>query len=201
VVTPLDDFGDSIFNRAPNLLAELEFESPFSEMADGSPNTATPWAVALNFKTGNEQDLATDSKIGARFTFIGGAARFRGAGPEQVQNGTYADFAGTKFTLWVFIDRTETTFESGSFGAVGATPFAGVTDVNTDPTVLKFGMSLAAARIAGAKITAVGVSVVNNGQDKDMNAQPASQVSVRLIEFRLSWDFPKLDLTPFPLIR
>jgi hypothetical protein len=205
VVTPLDDFGDSILNRAPNLLAELEFDSPQFMNSDGNPTQLTPWTVALNFKTGNENDLPSDSRIGARFTFIGGAANFRGAKPVNKVLGTYADFAGTRFTLRVSIQRTETTFESGAMAFVGDAGssgpeghFIGLTDVNTDSTILKFGLSLNAARNAGAKITAAGVSVVNNGQDGDGNPQPPSQVSVHLIAFRLAWDFPKPVLTSIP---
>jgi hypothetical protein len=190
----------NILNTAPNLIAELEFDSPEFVMLDGSQQS-TPWTVALLFKTGSETDLGPDvePRIGVRFTFVDGAVKFKGAGPDQVLNAPlfgFGAFGATKFKLLVDINRTETSFSSNAVGFVGDTIFVGQTDVIQPPPLPQFGMNLVDASTAEAKITAVGVSVVDNGQETG-----ASKVSVRLTAFRLAWDFPELELISIPLIR
>jgi hypothetical protein len=192
----------NILNTAPNLTAELEFDSPEFMMLNGSEQL-TPWTVALSFKTGNETDLGplVEPRIGVRFTFTDGVLKFRGAGDDQLLSVPSGGFGGTKFKLRVDVNRTKTSFSSNAVGTVGDTVFVGQPDVNLDPMLPQFGTNLIDASTATAKITAVGVSVVDNGQDGDGNRQPASQVSVRLTAFRLAWDFPELELISIPLIR
>jgi hypothetical protein len=209
IVNPLNQSDPNniynIFNSAPNLLAELEFDLPRAQKLDGTP-TMTPWAVGLNFKTGDQTDLGpdVDVPIGPRCQFIdGGNIRFRGAGTDQFHSGTYDGFAGTRFKLTVSLQRTATTFESGASLLLDDmdVAFIGATDVNHDSHVPQYGKNLIDARTAAAKITAIGVAVANTGQDMQGNSQPPSQVTVRLLAFRLSWDYPEIDLTRIPLIR
>ncbi|MGA8405614.1 MAG: hypothetical protein WB680_00435, partial [Candidatus Acidiferrales bacterium] len=199
LIDPDADNAFNIFNSAPNLLAELEFESPFSVMADGSPNAATPWAVGRNFKTGNETDGANDTILGPTCQFVnGGNVNFNFVDNPQSTPGTYDHFdnAGTRFLLTLSLQRTVNSVEAGASLAVGDDVLfiSAITDSD-------LGINLTQARTAPAKITAIGVAVVNRGKDMNKVSQPASDVSVRLIAFRLHWDFPKIDFTKIPLIR
>jgi hypothetical protein len=194
---PNADDAFNIFNTAPNLLAELEFESPFSVMADGCPNTKTPWAVGLNFKTGDETDGTNDIIMGPTCQFVdGGNVNFNFVDTPRTAPGTYEYFdnAGTRFKLILSLQRTANTVEAGAWLIFDDVAFiSAITDPN-------FGKNLIDARTAQSKITAIGVAVVNRGKDMNKVPQPPSDVSVHLIAFRLHWDFQQLDAIRLPLL-
>jgi hypothetical protein len=191
------------FSYSPHLVAEVLFDNPNCQEATTSPTT---WAVALNFKSGDQTDnsgddptdLTKDFIVGATCQFsAGGNVRFHGTeydpSPAYVYTGNYLDYIekATKFLLRVNLGRTATSTDAT----------AGLTIVQPDPTspllydvtnipdvgqgipgetlspIIDNVQDLSEAESNVRKLTAAGIAVVN--------LRGHSTVSVRLLEFNL----------------
>jgi hypothetical protein len=177
------------FNVAPTLIAELEFDTPRgSFLTPNGPDIRTDfptWAVALNFKSGDETDRgpSADNLIGSTCQFkANGDIHFNyfESPDEAVYMGTYDEYAynDTQFKLRVSVIRTPdiVTTETSLTIDSGKT-FVGTVN-NAWPLTL-------APLSHIPKITAAGVAVVN--QDKDVGQNPIADgtASVRLRRFAL----------------
>jgi hypothetical protein len=196
------------FSYSPHLVAEVLFDNPNCEEATASPTT---WAVALNFKSGDQTDKAgdpadptTDFIVGVTCQFVaGGNVNFHGTEYDPtpsyayplVGTANYADYhegtETTKFLLRVNLSRTATSTDAT----------ASLTIIRPDPAS-DSGYEVTYIPPVGKGILNETVSpITDNVQDLSeaesnvrkltaagiavVNFKGKSTVSVRLLEFNL----------------
>jgi hypothetical protein len=200
VVSPAVSWEDNtpesnLFNNSPSLKAEVEFDLPKISF-QGSDDPDPPiWAVGLNFKSGDETDLGAAEQllIGVTCQFRDvGTTRFHGTvgDPAWEHYSTYDDYDafGSVFRLSISLTRTVNTVKAyGSFFINGnqlRSDEIATSMVPEDAMLLNLAESSASDK---PQITAVGVAVVNFGQDVKGNPLLLHTVSVRLRKFSLSY--------------
>jgi len=167
----------SSFNQVPDIVAVVEFDLPNSHLFGTSKTSTNRWAVSVNVKNGDAQDLGPtiDHPIGPACIFTdGGLVQLAPSGGNLPTPTKYKSFIGppsTLFRLQVHINRRANSGTADSILTVGNYPPLSGSFLCPD---------LTSAALDPRSVSAIGIVVVNAGQ-----LNPDSTVTVRLKSFSI----------------